>query len=52
MVDLVVYCVVEAFWLDGADVAEFFAYWGFAFWWEEPVDGGVVAYGVCLEAFG
>ena len=33
-------------------MAEFFAYWGFAFWWEEPVDGGAVAEGLCFEVFG
>ena len=52
MVDLVVYCVGEAFGLDWAGVAEFFADWWGAFGWEEPVDGGAVAEGLCFEVFG
>tara|TARA_R110002020_G_scaffold459613_1_gene677689 strand:+ start:2491 stop:2682 length:192 start_codon:yes stop_codon:yes gene_type:complete len=43
VVDLVVYGVGEAFGLYWADGAKFFAYWGFAFVWEEPVDWCVVA---------
>ena len=52
MVDLVVYCVGEAFGLDWADGAEFFADWWGAFGWEEPVDGGAVAEGLGSEVFG
>ena len=52
MVDLVVYCVREAFGLDWAGVAEFFADWWGAFGWKEPVDGGAVAEGLCFEVFG